>query len=54
MLLEAPAPPSRLLSNSLFPDSVTRLVSAATPGRPAAGRSSHHTGEAALPLTFAV
>jgi len=30
MLLEAPDPPSRLPSNSLSPDSVTRLVSAAT------------------------
>ena len=29
-LLEAPEPPSRLLSNSLSPDSVARLVSAAT------------------------
>jgi hypothetical protein len=29
-LLEAPEPPSRLVSNSLSPDSVARLVSAAT------------------------
>ncbi len=29
-LLEAPEPPFRLLSNSLSPDSVARLVSAAT------------------------
>ncbi len=29
-LLEAPEPPSRLPSNSLLPDSITRLVSAAT------------------------
>jgi len=29
-LLEAPDPPSRLSSNSLSPDSVARLVSAAT------------------------
>jgi hypothetical protein len=29
-LLEAPEPPSRLVSNSLSPDSVARLVSATT------------------------
>jgi hypothetical protein len=29
-LLEAPEPPSRLLSNSLLADSLARLVSAAT------------------------
>jgi hypothetical protein len=30
MLLEAPEPPSRLVSNSLSPDAVARLVRAAT------------------------